>query len=31
MEINEFIEFANANPVCYLATTDGDQPHVRGM
>ena len=31
MKITEFIEFAKANPVCYLATTDGDQPHVRGM
>ena len=31
MKINEYIEFANANPICYLATTDSDQPHVRGM
>lgn len=31
MEIHEFISFAQANPVCFLATADGDQPHVRGM
>jgi len=31
MEIKEFIQFARASPVCFLATADGDQPHVRGM
>ena len=27
--MNEFIQFANENPVCYLATAEGDQPRVR--
>lgn len=27
----EYIEFAKANPVCFLATCDGDQPFVRGV
>ncbi len=27
--IDECIRFANENPVCYLATTEGDQPRVR--
>ncbi len=31
MKIDEFIEFAKANPVCFLATADGDQPHVRTL
>lgn len=31
MDRNEFISFAKANPVCFLATTDGDQPHVRAI
>jgi len=25
------IKFANENPVCYIATMDGDQPRVRGF
>lgn len=25
------ISFINANPTCYLATVDGDAPHVRAM
>ncbi|WP_303917691.1 pyridoxamine 5'-phosphate oxidase family protein [Draconibacterium sediminis] len=29
MNINDYISFAAANPVCYLATCDGDQPRVR--
>ncbi|WP_163325959.1 pyridoxamine 5'-phosphate oxidase family protein [Draconibacterium mangrovi] len=29
MNINDYISFASANPVCYLATCDGDQPRVR--
>jgi len=31
MNIKDCIEFANKNPVCWLATTDGDQPRVRGF
>ncbi len=31
MEKQEFIDFARKNPVCFLATTDGDQPHVRTL
>jgi len=27
----EIISFINANPTCYLATVDGDAPHVRAM
>ncbi len=29
MNIQDCIEFATGNPVCYLATADGDQPRVR--
>jgi len=29
--ITEIIAFANSNPVTWLATVDGDQPHVRAM
>lgn len=29
MDIKDCIQFATENPVCYFATTDGDQPHVR--
>lgn len=31
MDRNEIISFVNANPVCYLATVEGDAPRVRGM
>lgn len=31
MDINDCIRFANDNPVCHLATADGDQPRVRAM
>ena len=31
MDFKDYYEFANANPVCYLATTEGDQPRVRAM
>lgn len=31
MELKECISFASENPVCYLATTEGDQPRVRGL
>jgi uncharacterized pyridoxamine 5'-phosphate oxidase family protein len=27
----EIIEFINANPTCYLATSENNKPHVRGM
>jgi len=29
MNIQEYIQFANQNPVCFLATMDGNQPRVR--
>ncbi|MBI2844594.1 MAG: pyridoxamine 5'-phosphate oxidase family protein [Armatimonadetes bacterium] len=31
MELIDCTRFANENPICYLATTDGDQPRVRGF
>jgi len=31
MNINDCIKFTNKNPVCYLATVEGDQPHVRAL
>ncbi|MHB9129868.1 MAG: pyridoxamine 5'-phosphate oxidase family protein [Armatimonadota bacterium] len=31
MTKDEIFAFLNANPVCYLATAEGDQPRVRGM
>ena len=31
MDKKEIYEFMNKYPACYLATTDGDTPHVRGM
>lgn len=31
MNIEDCIKFANQNPSSYIATTDGDQPRVRGM
>lgn len=31
MDIQECISFASDNPVCYLATTEGDQPRVRSL
>lgn len=31
MNLQDCIKFANENPVCYLATTDGDQPRVRAL
>jgi len=31
MEFTDCVKFANANPVAWLATVDGDQPRVRGM
>jgi pyridoxamine 5'-phosphate oxidase len=29
--MKKFIAFANENPICYLATVEGDQPRVRAM
>ncbi len=31
MDIKECIKFANENPVCYIATEDGDWPRVRAF
>ena len=31
MDFQDCIKFATENPVCYVATTDGDQPRVRGF
>ncbi len=31
MELKDVYEFANINPLCYLATVEGDQPRVRAF
>lgn len=31
MDFQDCIKFANENPVCYVATQDGDQPRVRAF
>ncbi|MCX6250080.1 MAG: pyridoxamine 5'-phosphate oxidase family protein [Bacteroidetes bacterium] len=31
MNIHDCIKFSNDNPICYLATADGDQPRVRAL
>ena len=31
MDIQDCIQFANDNPLCYVATADRDQPHVRAL
>jgi pyridoxamine 5'-phosphate oxidase len=31
MDIKECIKFTNTNPFCYLATSEGNQPHVRAL
>jgi pyridoxamine 5'-phosphate oxidase len=31
MDFQDCIKFASENPVCYIATVDGDQPRVRGF
>jgi uncharacterized pyridoxamine 5'-phosphate oxidase family protein len=31
MDIKECIQFANENPLCFLATTEGNQPRVRAL
>ena len=31
MDLKHYIDFANQNPVCFLATTENNQPHVRAV
>lgn len=31
MNKNEIFEILTTNPVCHLATVEGDKPHVRGL
>jgi uncharacterized pyridoxamine 5'-phosphate oxidase family protein len=31
MSFQDCVKFANENPVCYVATTDGNQPRVRAF
>ena len=31
MNKSEILEFLNANTACFLATVEGDKPHVRAM
>lgn len=31
MKINEYINFANETPICYLATVENNQPRVRAI
>lgn len=31
MTKQEIIDFLSKNPACYLATVEGDKPHVRGI
>ncbi len=31
MNFQDCILFALENPICYISTTDGDQPHVRAL
>jgi pyridoxamine 5'-phosphate oxidase len=31
MNIQDCIQFTNQNPVCYMATVEGDQPRVRAL
>jgi len=31
MDVKDCIKFATENPVCYVATADGDQPRVRTL
>jgi pyridoxamine 5'-phosphate oxidase len=31
MNIQDCIKFANENPLCFLATVEGDQPRVRAL
>ena len=29
MKLQDYVKFANEHPVCWVATTEGNQPHVR--
>jgi len=31
MNLHDCINFSNENPICYLATVENDQPHVRAL
>lgn len=31
MNKTQILEFLNTNPICHLATVEGDQPRIRGM
>ena len=31
MNFQDYIKFANEHPICYFATTEGNQPHVRAL
>lgn len=31
MNKSEILDYLNANPTCYLATVEGNKPHVRAM
>lgn len=31
MDLKDCIKFTNENPICYLATAEGDQPRVRAL
>ncbi len=31
MTIQDCIKFSNENPICFLATAENDQPHVRAL
>ena len=31
MDFQDYVTFANEHPVCYLATSEGDQPRVRAL
>lgn len=31
MNKTEILEFLNANPICYLATSENNRPHVRAL
>jgi pyridoxamine 5'-phosphate oxidase len=31
MKLQDCVEFATKNPICFVATTDGDQPRVRAV
>ncbi len=31
MDFKEYVDFANENKTCYLATVEGDQPRVRAL